>query len=85
MEYLVTNGADPLICDERRHNTCLHFASLYGHSDCVNKLLGSRIVDQVQEWFMIGDGLSPQGEDRQTVGQVLCDAGRGGGWDAERW
>ena len=42
VEYLATNGADPLVCDERRHNTCLHFAALYGHSDCVNKLLGSR-------------------------------------------
>lgn len=42
VEYLVTNGADPLLTDERRHNTCLHFAALYGHSECVHKLLGCR-------------------------------------------
>eukprot|EP00798_Chlamydomonas_sp_ICE-L_P010137 gene10137-8039_t len=28
VEYLVTNGADPLIFDERRHNSCLHFAEI---------------------------------------------------------
>jgi ankyrin repeat protein len=49
VEYLVTNGADPLICDERRHNTCLHFAALYGHSDCVNKLLASRVSFRVEQ------------------------------------
>lgn len=38
----MTNGADPLLTDERRHNTALHFASLYGHSECVHKLLGCR-------------------------------------------
>lgn len=48
VEYLVTNGADPLLTDERRHNTCLHFASLYGHSECVNKLLGSRATYRLQ-------------------------------------
>lgn len=42
VEYLVTNGADPLLTDERRHNTCLHFSALYGHSECVHKLLGAR-------------------------------------------
>lgn len=44
VEYLATNGADPLVADERRGNTCLHFAVLYGHSDCVDKLLGSRVL-----------------------------------------
>ncbi len=48
MEYLATNGADPLLTDERRHNTCLHFAALYGHSECVHKLLGSRAGYRVQ-------------------------------------
>ncbi|KXZ46698.1 hypothetical protein GPECTOR_41g662 [Gonium pectorale] len=48
VEYLVTNGGDPLLTDERRHNTCLHFAALYGHSECVHKLLGSRAAYRVQ-------------------------------------
>lgn len=48
VEYLVTNGADPLLTDERRHNTCLHFSALYGHSECVHKLLGSRAAYRVQ-------------------------------------
>ena len=48
VEYLVTNGADPLVADARRHNTCLHFAALYGHTDCVHKLLGSRATFQQQ-------------------------------------
>lgn len=48
VEYLVTNGADPLVADARRHNTCLHFAALYGHTDCVHKLLGSRATIQQQ-------------------------------------
>eukprot|EP00798_Chlamydomonas_sp_ICE-L_P015775 gene15775-21898_t len=46
VEYLVTNGAEPLMWDERRHNSCLHFAALYGHSECVHKLLGSRAGDE---------------------------------------
>ena len=63
----VTNGADPLVCDERRHNTCLHFAALYGHSDCVNKLLGSRIAlraDQVCECLWS----TPQGREEAEGG-----------------
>ncbi|GIL80568.1 hypothetical protein Vretimale_16011 [Volvox reticuliferus] len=48
VEYLVTNGGDPLLTDERRHNTCLHFAALYGHSECVHKLLGSRAAYRIQ-------------------------------------
>ncbi|GAX81490.1 hypothetical protein CEUSTIGMA_g8919.t1 [Chlamydomonas eustigma] len=60
VEYLVTNGADPMVCDERRHNTCLHFAALYGHSDCVNKLLGSKTTSR-------GD----QGR-QSTVAQLIC-------------
>ncbi|PNH07652.1 putative E3 ubiquitin-protein ligase [Tetrabaena socialis] len=48
VEYLVTNGGDPLLTDERRHNTCLHFAALYGHSECVHKLLNSRAAYRVQ-------------------------------------
>lgn len=41
VEYLITNGAEPLITDARRRNTCLHYAALYGRSDCVHKLLCS--------------------------------------------
>lgn len=48
VEYLITNGADPLVTDERRRNTCLHFAALYGRSECVQKLLGSRASYAVQ-------------------------------------
>lgn len=48
VEYLITNGADPLVTDERRKNTCLHFAALYGRSECVQKLLGSRASYSVQ-------------------------------------
>lgn len=54
VEYLATNGADPLVCDDRRHNTCLHFAALYGHSDCVNKLLGSRTAARGHQ--VLGEG-----------------------------
>jgi ankyrin repeat protein len=48
VEYLVSNGADPLIMDERRRNTCLHLAALYGHPDCVHRLLAARSSHMVQ-------------------------------------
>lgn len=50
----MTNGGDPLLTDERRHNTCLHFAALYGHSECVHKLLGSRAAYRVQVCAGVG-------------------------------
>lgn len=61
VEYLVTNGADPLLTDERRRNTCLHFASLYGHSECVHKLLGSRAAYRAQV-----------GDDEVVRSSVVC-------------
>lgn len=47
VEYLITNGADPLMTDNRRRNTCLHYAALYGRSDCIHKLFGSRATYNV--------------------------------------
>mmetsp|Transcript_8096 Transcript_8096/g.19916 ORF Transcript_8096/g.19916 Transcript_8096/m.19916 type:complete len:1220 (-) Transcript_8096:755-4414(-) len=62
VEYLVTNGADPLLTDERRHNTCLHFAALYGHSECVHKLLGCKA----------GTGQHSQGDAQLPVARITC-------------
>ena len=62
VEYLVNNGADPMLADERRHNTALHFAALYGHSDCIHKLLSSRISHS-----------PPQGPQvTMAVSHILC-------------
>ncbi|MEW5305082.1 MAG: hypothetical protein WDW36_007646 [Sanguina aurantia] len=60
VEYLATNGADPLVTDERRHNTCLHFAALYGNSECAHKLLASKAAS-----------LNPQGS-QVLVAQLMC-------------
>ncbi|KAG1666453.1 hypothetical protein FOA52_015123 [Chlamydomonas sp. UWO 241] len=79
VEYLVTNGADPLVTDARRHNTCLHFAALYGHSDCAHKLLGSRTTfrQQVGEGRQVSVAQIPCHEDEGTVVRFID---RHNGW-----
>ncbi len=39
VEYLVLNGANPLILDASRHNSCLIWAAAHAHADCVARLL----------------------------------------------
>jgi hypothetical protein len=41
-QYLICNGASPLIVDHYRHNTCLHWSAAHCRSDCITKLLTSR-------------------------------------------
>jgi ankyrin repeat protein len=42
VETLILNGADPLVLDRSRHNTCLLWAAAHCHAGCVARLLSGR-------------------------------------------
>lgn len=42
------NGASPLVLDNSRHNTALHWAASACRSECVQRLLGSRATFRMQ-------------------------------------
>lgn len=42
------NGASPLVLDNSRHNTALHWAASACRSECVQRLLGSAATFQMQ-------------------------------------
>ncbi|KAF6266367.1 ankyrin repeat-containing domain protein [Scenedesmus sp. NREL 46B-D3] len=48
VEALVCNGASPLVLDNSRHSTALHWAASACRSECVQQLLGSRATFQMQ-------------------------------------
>ncbi|WIA35703.1 hypothetical protein OEZ86_004106 [Tetradesmus obliquus] len=48
VESLVCNGASPLVLDNSRHNTALHWAASACRSECVQRLLGSAATFQMQ-------------------------------------
>jgi ankyrin repeat protein len=53
VEYLITNGASPLIFDVAQHNTCLHWAAFFTRSECIHRLLGSRAIYQLQSGTIV--------------------------------
>lgn len=48
VEVLVCNGASPLVLDNARHNSALHWAASCCRADCINRLLGSGAIFQMQ-------------------------------------
>lgn len=53
VEVLVCNGASPLVLDNARHNSALHWAASCCRADCVGRLLGSGAIFQMQSGQLI--------------------------------
>lgn len=47
------NGASPLVLDNARHNSALHWAASCCRADCVGRLLGSGAIFQMQSEQLI--------------------------------
>lgn len=52
-EVLVQNGASPLVLDNARHNSALHWAASCCRADCVGRLLGSGALFQMQSGQLV--------------------------------
>jgi hypothetical protein len=48
VEVLICNGASPLVLDNARHNSALHWAAASCRAECVARLLGSGAMFQMQ-------------------------------------
>lgn len=57
------NGASPLVLDNARHNSALHWAASCCRADCVGRLLGSGAIFQMQsgQQVAIAGGLAVLG------------------------
>jgi len=49
----VCNGASPLVLDNARHNSALHWAASCCRADCVGRLLGSGATFQMQSGQLV--------------------------------
>ncbi|KAI8477260.1 MAG: ankyrin repeat-containing domain protein, partial [Monoraphidium minutum] len=47
VEYLLLNGANPLVLDASRRNTCLIWAAAHSHAGCVGRMLSGRAAYQL--------------------------------------
>lgn len=82
VEYLINNGANPLICDETRQNTCLHWAASFCRSECVIKLLGGRATVQIRNGEVVPIADIPCPDDDPSGFSRFVDKHNGWGWTA---
>lgn len=61
VEVLVCNGASPLVLDNARHNSALHWAASCCRADCVGRLLGSGAIFQMQSGQLVAIAGAPWG------------------------
>jgi hypothetical protein len=83
VEVLVCNGASPLVLDNARHNSALHWAASCCRADCVGRLLGSGAIFQMQSGQLVAIagalGLHDHSGDMTHVACVrwwICGASR---------
>jgi ankyrin repeat protein len=78
VESLVCNGASPLVLDNSRHNTALHWAASACRSECVQRLLGTSATFQMQSGEVVRISEIPCFDEDNTTLVKFVD--RHNGW-----